>query len=58
MKPDAAEAMRREVDEIRAEIVALKNRTGELDTRLRRLEAREELLESPSAAGDRPVKYA
>jgi hypothetical protein len=57
MARDRTEILRRELEEIRAELLALKNRTGELETRLLRLEVKEELLESPAAAGDRAVKY-
>jgi len=45
------------VDSLREESAALRKKFGELEQRLHRLEIREEILESPGAPGDAPVKY-
>lgn len=38
-------------------VAALQKKTGELEQRLSRLEVRDEILESPGAAGDPSMKY-
>lgn len=51
------ETLQRELAALREELMTLKNRTGELERRLARLEVKEQLAESPDAAGDNAVKY-
>jgi hypothetical protein len=57
MARDRIDALQREVVDLREQLLTLRNKTGELDQRLHRLEVREELLESPGAAGDERVEY-
>jgi hypothetical protein len=57
MERNRKETLRREIEELRAEISKLVHKTGDLERRLHRLEVKEELLESPTAAGDAQVNY-
>jgi predicted nucleic acid-binding Zn-ribbon protein len=54
---DRTDALRRELKQIHEDLSELRNKTGELEQRLLRLEVKEELLESPGAAGDQAVRF-
>jgi phage shock protein A len=56
MAQQHTEELKREMASLRQELSDLRNRVGEVEQRLARLEVREELMESPNAAGDQAVK--
>ena len=56
MAQDNVQELKRELGSLREELLDLRRQVGEMAQRLDRLEVREELLESPGAAGDEAVK--
>jgi predicted nucleic acid-binding Zn-ribbon protein len=56
MAHDGMEALTRELASLREEVADLRHAIADIQERLRRLEIKEELLESPGAAGDEPVR--
>jgi prefoldin subunit 5 len=57
MGTDRVEGLERDLAALREEVVGLRRAIAEVENRLNRLEVREEILESPEAAGDEPVRH-